>query len=213
MAAIAGREEIMRVFDPASIEEGTFVMGVGTLSGNPIAATAGLATLKVLKREGSIEKIWATGNRLKSEFTRLLKEKEIPGVVVGEAPCFDVYFGVEEVNDYRDSLKANNEMMDRFNHHMLESGVLKGGQKYYISLAHSAEDVDKTIEAMDYALDQARTSGRSIAPCQWCPETVNDRRHPSEPINAAVRFHDARELPWATDAKRYRVMPSVIEGR
>ena len=46
--------------------------------------------------------------------------------------------------------------MDRFNHHMLESGVRKGGQKYYISLAHSAEDVDKTIEAMDYALDQAK---------------------------------------------------------
>lgn len=156
LAAIAGREEIMRVFDPASKEEGSFVPGVGTLSGNPIAATAGLATLRVLKREGSIDKIWATGNRLKSEFTRLLKEKEIPGVVVGEAPCFDVYFGVEEVNDYRDSLKANDEMMGRFNHHMLESGVLKGGQKFYISMAHSAEDVDKTIEAMDYALDQAK---------------------------------------------------------
>jgi len=156
LSAVAGREEIMRVFDPASKEEGSFVPGIGTLSGNPIAATAGLATLRVLKREGSIEKIWATGNRLKSEFTRLLKEKEIPGAVVGEDPCFDVFFGVEEVNDYRDSLKADKEMMGRFNHHMLESGVLKGGQKYYISMAHSVEDVDKTIEAMDYALDQAK---------------------------------------------------------
>ena len=130
--------------------------GVGTLSGNPIAATAGLATLKVLKREGTYEKLFATGNKLMSEFSRLLKEMEIPGAVTGVAPCFDVYFGLEEATDYRSTLGADDEMMKRFNHHMLEAGVLKGDQKYYMSVAHSAEDVDKTVEAMAYALEQAK---------------------------------------------------------
>ena len=156
LSAVAGREEIMRVFDPVSKEEGTFVPGVGTLSGNPIAATAGLATLKILKGQGGVDRIWETGDKLMAELDRMLKEKEIQGTVVGEAPCFDVYFGVDEVTNYRDTLKADNAMMSRFNHAMLESGVLKGDSKYYIASAHTDEDVAKTIEAMDYSLDQAR---------------------------------------------------------
>ena len=111
LSAVAGREEIMRVFNPVSKEEGTFVPGVGTLSGNPIAATAGLATLKILKGQGGVDRIWETGNKLMAELDRMLKEKEIQGTVVGEAPCFDVYFGVDEVTNYRDTLKADNAMM------------------------------------------------------------------------------------------------------
>ena len=156
LSAVAGREEIMRVFDPVSQEDGTFVMGIGTLSGNPIAATAGLATLRVLKRAGTIDRIWETGNKLMSKLDQMLKEKEIPGTVVGEAPCFDVFFGVDTVTNYRDTLKADNAMMARFNRSMLESGVLKADSKYYIASAHTDDDIAKTIEAMDYALDQAR---------------------------------------------------------
>ena len=156
LAAVVGREEIMRVFDPVVKEEGSFVVGIGTLSGNPISAAAGLATLRELRKEGAYERIWATGNRLKSELTRLLKELEIVGVVSGDAPVFSVCFGVEEVGDYRDALRADKEMMERFNRFLLEAGVLKEEVKFYVSLAHSAEDVDRTVEAMAYALEKAK---------------------------------------------------------
>lgn len=156
LSAVVGREEIMRVFDPIVKEEGSFVPAIGTLSGNPIAATAGLATLKELKKPGTYDRLFATGNRIKSEFSRLLNELEIPGVVTGEAPCFDVYFGLEEVSDYRSTLDADGQMLERFNRAMLENGVLKGGQKFYISTAHSTEDVDKTIEAIADSLEKAK---------------------------------------------------------
>ena len=111
--------------------------------------------MKILK-DGGIDRMWSTGNRLMAELDRRLKEKEIQGTVVGEAPCFDVYFGVDEVVNYRDTLKADGAMMGRFNHAMLDSGILKGDSKFYTASAHTDEDIAKTIEAMDYALDQAR---------------------------------------------------------
>jgi glutamate-1-semialdehyde 2,1-aminomutase len=157
ISAIVGKEEMMRVYDPIVKEEGSFVPGVGTLNGNPIATTAGLATLKELKKPGTYDRIFATGDRIKSELSRLLKEMEIPGVVSGDSPNFDVYFGLEEAPvDHRSTLGHDRKMLERFNHHMLDSGVLKGDQKFYISAVHSKDDVDRTLEAMAYAMERAK---------------------------------------------------------
>src|SRR5208282_87302 len=64
LSAIAGREDIMAHFDSAKAGPEKFTPQIGTLSGNPIAAVAGLATLDILKRPGAYEKIHATGNRI-----------------------------------------------------------------------------------------------------------------------------------------------------
>ena len=129
---------------------------IGTLSGNPVAAVAGLATIQILKREGTYEKLFATGQELKDNLQRLLSEAEIPAQVVGEAPLFDVFFTESEVVDYRDTLKADNQMLSRFNSLLLERGVFKGGSKFYVSIAHTREDVDRTIEAFASAIDDLK---------------------------------------------------------
>ena len=63
LAAIAGRADIMAHFDKGAVGEDAFMMQIGTLSGNPIAAAAGLKTLEILKRPGAYEQIFKTGPR------------------------------------------------------------------------------------------------------------------------------------------------------
>ena len=154
LTAVAGREEIMSGFD-ASAGDG-FVLQIGTLSGNPVASAAGLATLDILKEPGTYEKLFATGQQLKNALQRLLDEAEIPAVVAGEAPLFEVFFTDREIRDHRSTLLADKEMLRRFNNLLLERGVFKGDSKFYLSTAHTQRDVEETIEAFESAVDELR---------------------------------------------------------
>ncbi len=156
LAAVAGKEEMMSHFDASSGDGSGFLPQIGTLSGNPVAAAAGLKTLEILKREGAYDRIFATGNRLKDELQRMLSEAEIPATVVGEAPLFDVFFTDHEITDYRSTLLADKQMLARFNELLLSSGVLKGDTKFYVSLAHTAADVQHTLDAFSSAIDELK---------------------------------------------------------
>jgi glutamate-1-semialdehyde 2,1-aminomutase len=153
LAAIAGRAEVMKHFDRKAVAEDEFTVQVGTLSGNPVAAVAGLATLEVLKREGAYGQIFATGRQIKEGLARMLKDARIPATVVGEPPLFDVVFAEGDISDYRGTLRGDAELMKQMNSGLLERGVLKGDSKYYVSLAHTAEDVQHTLGAMQGAID------------------------------------------------------------
>ena len=157
LAALAGKEEMMSHFDASSTEAGGFLPQIGTLSGNPVAAAAGLKTLEILRREGAYERIFATGHRLMDELQRMLSEAEIPARVVGEAPLFDVFFTETEITDYRSTLTADKRMLARFNESLLAQGVLKGDTKFYVSLAHTPEDVQRTLDAFASAIEELRS--------------------------------------------------------
>ena len=154
LAAIAGHTDVMKHFDKSAVAEDEFTVQIGTLSGNPIAAVAGLATLEVLKRPGAYEQIFATGQTIRDGLARMLKAARIPATVVGEAPLFDVIFADGEFNDYRATLRGNADLQKRLNAALLERGVLKGESKYYISLAHTDEDVQHTLGAMQASIDE-----------------------------------------------------------
>ena len=156
LSAVAGKSEFMTQFDSAAAQPGGHLPQIGTLSGNPIAAAAGLKTLEILRREGTYERLFATGQRLKDELQRMLDQAEIPAKVVGEPPLFDVYFTPDEITDYRSTLTADKRMMSRFNDLMLANGVLKGDSKFYVSLAHTAADVQQTIDAFAAAVDDLK---------------------------------------------------------
>jgi glutamate-1-semialdehyde 2,1-aminomutase len=156
LSAVAGRAELMSHFDRSAVDPGEYLTQIGTLSGNPVAAAAGLATLNVLRREGTYEKLFATGKLLKDSLERLLREAEIPAQVVGEAPLFEVFFTDQEVTDYRTSLTANKQTLARFNSLLLERGVFKGDTKFYVSIAHTAEDVKLTVEAFESAIAELK---------------------------------------------------------
>ena len=146
LGAVAGREEIMSVLDPALADSDSFVPQIGTLNGNPVACAAGLATLAELRKEGTYERLYATGRRLRDALERLCREAEIPMQPAGVDPLFGFYFSEEPLSDYRSTLAADPAMMKRFNELLLEQGVLKAWpDKFYPSLAHTEEDIDRTI--------------------------------------------------------------------
>ncbi|MCH8825471.1 MAG: aminotransferase class III-fold pyridoxal phosphate-dependent enzyme [Chloroflexi bacterium] len=155
LAVVAGNVEMMAHFDRTA-EPDAFMPQIGTLSGNPVAAVAGLATLDILKRPGTYERLFATGQTLKDELQRLMDEAEIPAKVVGEAPLFDVFFTEEEITDYRSTLRANRDLLRRFNALLLGEGVLKGDSKFYVSVAHDQADVQHTLDAFESAVEQLK---------------------------------------------------------
>src|SRR5438046_2956746 len=104
LAAIAGRADIMAHFDKGAVGEDAFMLQIGTLSGNPIAAAAGLKTLEILKRPGAYEQIFKTGRALMHGYGEILKRARVKARVVGDAPMFDVVFTEREVKDYRSAL-------------------------------------------------------------------------------------------------------------
>ncbi len=153
LAAIAGRAEVMAHFDKSKVGADGFLMQVGTLSGNPVAAVAGLATLEVLRGEGSYERLFETGTTLMNGLGKRLRRAGIPAVVVGEPPCFEAVFTTGPVRNYRDVLHGDNAMHARFNTLLRERGVLKGDSKYYVSLAHTRADIEQTFSAWDEAIE------------------------------------------------------------
>lgn len=156
LAAIAGSDEIMAHFDKERAGEDGFVFQIGTLSGNPVAAAAGIATLEILRRPGAYERIEATGRAIMRALDEAFGEAGIPAQVTGLPVLFDVVFTARPVRDYRDVLAADAARLRRFNAILREHGILKGESKFYISLAHDEEDIARTSAAIAAAAEAMR---------------------------------------------------------
>jgi len=156
LAAIAGSAEIMAHFDRNAVGDDGFMPQVGTLSGNPIAAAAGLATLEVLHEPGVYDHLFNTGRTLMEGLRAALDEAGVTARVTGVPPLFDVVFTAREIRDYRDTLAGDAATARRFNALLRERGILKGDSKFYVSVAHDADDVA-------LALDAFRDAARALA--------------------------------------------------
>ena len=156
LTAVAGSDEIMAHMDAAAVPADRFAPQIGTLSGNPIAAVAGLKTLEILRRPGTYEAMRATGGAIRAGLQQLLDEAEIPAKVTGDDVLFDVYFTDNEITDYRSTLSADASTMSRFNAGVIDRGVFKGASKFYISAAHTPEDVEQTLDALKGVVDEIR---------------------------------------------------------
>ena len=152
LAAIAGREDIMAHFDVGRVGPDEHLLQLGTLSGNPVAARAGLATLEVLRRPGTYEGLFATGERLMQGLAERLAEHRIEAAVVGLPTWFDAVFARGPIEDYRDVRRGDGAAHERLNALLLERGVLKGKSRYAVSTAHTDRDVADTLEGWSSAL-------------------------------------------------------------
>jgi glutamate-1-semialdehyde 2,1-aminomutase len=163
LAAVCGREEIMRAFDPRLDGSGDFVAQVGTLNGNPVAASAGLATLAELRKPGAYARLRERGRALRDGLADLALRSGLPAQVVGEATVFDIVFTAQPVTDYRAMLTADGALLKAFNAKCLEQGVLKGKEKLYVSLAHTEDDVARTLGVFEAALAAMPRRGERAA--------------------------------------------------
>ncbi len=145
IGAIAGRREIMENFSPLGK-----VYQAGTFNGNPMSMTAGIATLEVLEKENVHKKINKLGEKIAKEL-RSITDYYVSNV----GSMFQIFFTNEDVYDYETAKKANAEKFLEFQRVLLKEGVFIPPSQFetnFISYAHSYEDVEKTIEAMESAL-------------------------------------------------------------
>ena len=152
LACIAGPKEIMRHFDAALEGTPDYVWQAGTFNGNAIACAAGLATLAELRKPGAYERLFKTGTRLREGLTAAARKHGMPAQVSGEPPVFDIFFTDRPVVDYRATLTADRDRIERFNQELVRRKLVKAVNKIYVSLAHTDQDVAETLDIFDQAL-------------------------------------------------------------
>jgi len=151
LAAIAGRSQLMAHFDKSKVGEQGFTLQIGTLSGNPVAAAAGLKTLEILARSNAYDQIRDNGTVVMQALGEQLSAAGIPHQVVGDPVLFDVLFTDQAVTDYRSMARSDAALAGRFNELLRSQGILKGPSKFYSSLALEPEDIADTIAAITFA--------------------------------------------------------------
>ena len=151
LAALAGRKDIMDHFDKSLVGADKWLMMLGTLSGNPVAAIAGLKTMEILLRDGAYATLNAHGARLQAMFTKYLTAQGIDHQIVGHPTLFDVVFSDRKIRDYRDVIQANTNRNARFNAVLRDNGIFKSAGKTYPSLALTEEDFNQTEMAIAVA--------------------------------------------------------------
>lgn len=152
LAAIVGREDIMRHFDKNAIGADHWLMQLGTLSGNPVASAAGLKTLEILRRPNTYETLRDFGNKLMGMFEKHLSDAGIAHQIVGNKTLFDIVFTETKVRNYRDVLKADSTTNMAFNKTLRANGIFKSPGKTYPSLALTNEDLELTDKAIQLAV-------------------------------------------------------------
>lgn len=151
LAAIVGREDIMRHFNKDAIGADNWLMQLGTLSGNPVAAAAGLKTLEILRRPGTYERLRELGNSLMTMFDEHLSKAGIAHQIVGDKTLFDIVFTDKKVRNYRDVMNADASINAKFNNILRANSVFKSPGKTYPSLALTTDDLELTNNAIKTA--------------------------------------------------------------
>ena len=153
LAAVCGRREVMDLADPHRKRTGEpWAFFSGTFNGNPIGCAAGLATMDVLERPGTYDRLYEIGHRLREGIERIAGERSLPVRVAGEGPVLQVFFTEQEVVDWRSCLAADAERAYRLGLELIRRGLfVTPGGKLYLSLAHTDEDLDRTLETFEDA--------------------------------------------------------------
>ncbi|VAX18782.1 Glutamate-1-semialdehyde 2,1-aminomutase, partial [hydrothermal vent metagenome] len=151
VGAFGGRTEIMEQVAPAGP-----IYQAGTLSGNPLAMTAGIETLKLLKEDGVYEKLEEFSNMLCDGLEDLIKKHSIPAALNRVGAMFSMFFtDLTQVKNYDDAKTCDTNRFAKYFAKMQEGGVNLAPSQFeagFMSLAHTKEDIDKTLKAADTAL-------------------------------------------------------------
>lgn len=144
VGAFGGRTDIMQHIAPSGP-----VYQAGTLSGNPVAMAAGLASLQQIQQEGLYEQLSATTEKLALGFKQIADELGIPMSVNYAGSMFGLFFtDVERVTNYQQAINCNVEQFNRFYHGMLQQGVYLAPASYeagFVSAMHDDGIIEETL--------------------------------------------------------------------
>lgn len=144
------------------------VFQAGTLSGNPIAMAAGLATLRLLN-DGSYVHLEALGRRLTDGMADVFRRRGVPHTVAAAGSMIGFFFADGPVTDLADAKRADTALYGRFFHAMLDRGFYFAPSQFeagFLSLAHTVAEIDRTVAAADDALADAAQSAAGDLACR-----------------------------------------------
>jgi len=147
VGAFGGRRDIMQAIAPLGP-----VYQAGTLSGNPVAVAAGLATLKLILSPGFHERLAATARALCEGLTRCAQKCGIPFSAAAVGGMFGVFFRETAPASYAEVMQCDKEAFNRFFHAMLAEGVYLAPSAYeagFVSSAHGTNEIERTIKAAE----------------------------------------------------------------
>ena len=151
VGALGGRAEIMDYLAPLGP-----VYQAGTLSGNPLAMAAGIASLKLLIETKPYAALDNSGRQIKNSLLAASKQKGVPLQVPQVGSMFALFFCEDEVLDYDMATSSNTDRFKPVFRAALDNGVYLPPSAYetcFISTAHSQDDIDKTCEVLTKAID------------------------------------------------------------
>jgi len=145
VGAYGGRRDIMQMVAPAGP-----MYQAGTLSGNPLAMTAGIKTLELLRQPGTYDYLERITQRLANGLLQIAQATGHSACGGSISGMFGFFFNPGPVHNYEDAKKSDLPKFSRFHRGMLEHGVYLAPSQFeagFTSLAHTDADIDKTLEA------------------------------------------------------------------
>ena len=150
VGAYGGRKDIMEMVAPLGA-----MYQAGTLSGNPLAVSAGIATLTELQKPGVFKKLEEMAERLTEGLTKAFQAAEIPSSINRVGSMFTGFFNDGPVTTLEDAEGSDTEMYGRYFHAMQENGVYIAPSQFeagFVSTAHTESDIDATVTKASEAL-------------------------------------------------------------
>ena len=145
VGAFGGKREILERIAPSGP-----IYQAGTLSGNPLAMAAGLATLRAASEPGFYERLENLGNRWKSGMNEAASDSGVPFTINQVGSMVSIFFTGDPVTDFSSAAASDTKAFKDFFWHMLSRGVYLAPSQYetgFISTVHSEDDLDRTFEA------------------------------------------------------------------
>ncbi len=145
VGAFGGRADIMQCLAPVGP-----VYQAGTLSGNPVAVAAGLATLKLVQAPGFYDRLATRTREFVEGLSAVARAKGIPFSAQSVGGMFGVYFSTECPASYAEVMQSDKEAFNRFFHLMLDAGVYLAPSAFeagFVSAAHGEAEIERTLAA------------------------------------------------------------------
>lgn len=147
VGAFGGKKKIMEMLAPSGP-----VYQAGTLSGNPIAMTAGIETMKILQGKTAYSRLFKTTDRIVKGIRDIAGQRKVTCRVQHQGSMFTVFFTDRPVENYNDVAASDIKKFAKFFQRMLKNGVYIAPSAFeacFVGLQHSREDVAKTLDAVD----------------------------------------------------------------
>ena len=158
LAAIAGSADVMSVLDARSRPRAEVVWATNTLNGNPVCAAAGCAALDILSKPGVYQNLARIGARLRAGIVESGSRHGFAVQALGEDPVFGVRFTDRRpLRTWMDLTSADKDLGYRWAIELIKRGlVVNPNEKFYVSIAHSDADIDRTLQIVDDAFAALR---------------------------------------------------------